>query len=893
MALGAAQDDAQTFHDLTAHETVLQLGTDHLTGLSGQEAERRLGVQGPNSLPAERGEGPVRRFARQLNSPLIYVLIASGIITLLLGEKVDSTVIFAVVLVNAVVGFVQESKAESALEALRSMVHTDATVIRDGVQRSIPSEEIVPGDLVLLEAGDRVPADLRLIEENQLRTDESALTGESLPVEKNHHLLAAGAVIADRVNMGYSGTLVTNGSGRGIAVATGTHTEIGKIHGLVGSADAVETPLTRKLSKFSMQLTILILGLAVLAFIVGVARGESASDMFVAVVALAVGAIPEGLPAAVAITLAIGVSRMAQRRAVIRRLPVVETLGSATVICSDKTGTLTENRMTVQGIWTADGTLAQIGDGVDSLGPDPTGAARCCLVVGANCNDAWLGEAGETLGDPTETAMLVVAQQHGVIPRGLERVAALPFSSERQYMATVHVDPSTGGQLLMVKGAVERVLEVSAWQMTASGTTEAIDPTAVHEAAEDLARQGMRVLATAVQRDPDDDVIDRLMAGDAGGMIFTGLQAMIDPPRSTAADAVASCHAAGLSVKMITGDHATTAAAIARRIGILPPSEDGGVLVGNELERIDDTDLPDAAERTSVFARVTPDQKLRLVRALQSRDHVVAMTGDGVNDAPALKQADIGVAMGVVGTEAAKDAADMVLTDDDFATIEAAVEEGRGVFDNLTKFIVWTLPTNLGEGLVILVAILLAAELPILPTQILWINMTTAVALGLTLAWEPKEPGIMERPPRNPHDPIVSRPMVVRTALVSALLLVGSWWVFRAEVDGGSSLEASRTAAVNVFVMVEAFYLFICRSLTRPSWRVGLLSNPYLVVGVTLQAIGQLALTYLPAMNTLFQTAPIGWDSWLRIVLVAIAMSLVVAIHKYLANGRRSGGQTV
>jgi cation-transporting ATPase F len=886
MALGAALDDVQTFHDLTAHEALLLLESDHRAGLGVQEAARRLDVYGPNSLPRARSAGPVRRFLRQLNSPLVYVLIVAGIVTLLLDELVDSAVIFAVVLVNAVVGYVQESKAESALEALRSMVHTSATVVRGGTQRSIASEELVPGDLVLIEAGDRVPADLRLISENHLKIDESALTGESLPVDKNHHLLEPDTVVADRVNMAYSGTFVTNGSGTGIVVATGGGTELGEIHRLVSSTQAVDTPLTRKLATFSAQLTVLILGLAVLAFVVGVAQGQPADDMFVAVVALAVGAIPEGLPAAVAITLAIGVSRMAQRRAVIRRLPVVETLGSATVICSDKTGTLTENRMTVQVVWTADGTSAEIREGADAVGAEPSGAARCCLLIGANCNDAWLDEDGAPFGDPTETAMLTVAQQHGVMPRGLERVGALPFSSERQYMATVHVDPSTGGRLLMIKGAVERVLHVSSRQMTQDGSTEPLAPAAVLDAAEQLASRGMRVLATAVQRDPDDDALDRLMRGEPGDMTFAGLQAMIDPPRSTAAEAVRSCHAAGLSVKMITGDHATTAGAIARSIGILTGSDDDGVLVGSELERIDDADLPDAAERASVFARVTPDQKLRLVKALQSRDHVVAMTGDGVNDAPALKQADIGIAMGIVGTEAAKDAADMVLTDDDFATIEAAVEEGRGVFDNLTKFIVWTLPTNLGEGLVILVAILLSAELPILPTQILWINMTTAVVLGLTLAWEPKESGIMARPPRNPRAPLFGRPLVARTVVVSMLLVAGSWWVFRYEVDSGSSLDASRTAAVNVFVMVEAFYLFSCRSLTRPGWHAGLLSNPYLVGGVGLQAVGQLALTYVPGMNTLFQTAPIGWDSWLRIVLVAVVVSAVVALDKYLGAGR-------
>jgi cation-transporting ATPase F len=885
MAPRAPVDDVQTFHALTAHEAVALLDSDHRAGLEPDEARQRLERVGPNQLPQARGAGPVRRFVRQLNSPLVYVLIVAGVVTLLLGELVDSSVIFGVVLVNALLGFVQESKAESALEALRSMVHTRATVIRGGAQLSIPSEEIVPGDLVRVEAGDRVPADLRLISETQLRIDESALTGESLPVTKNHALLSPETAMADRLNMAYSGTLVTDGSGTGLAVATGGDTELGQIHRLVGSTETTTTPLTRQLGTFSAQLTVIILGLAVLAFVVGVLRGEPAGEMFIAVVALAVGAIPEGLPAAVAITLAIGVSRMARRRAVIRLLPAVETLGGATVICTDKTGTLTENRMTVQAIWTPDGHLTTTRPGADGGPAEPVDseAGRWCLLVGANCNDAWLTDDGTPLGDPTETAMLTVAERHGVAARGLERRGTLPFSSERQLMATTQLDPSTADELVMVKGAVERVLALCAGQMTHEGSSEPLDAPAALAAAEGLAARGMRVLATAVQWRPDGDVLDRVAHGEAGSLVLTGLQAMLDPPRSTARAAVRSCHDAGLSVKMITGDHATTAAAIGRDVGILIEGDEGGVLTGSELERIDDDGLPDAAERATVFARVTPEQKLRLVRALQSRDHVVAMTGDGVNDAPALKQADIGIAMGVTGTEAAKDAADMVLTDDDFATIEAAVEEGRGVFDNLTKFIVWTLPTNLGEGLVILVAILLNADLPILPTQILWINMTTAVALGLTLAWEPKEPGIMSRPPRDPRAPLFGRPLVARTVLVSVLLVLGSWWVFRYEIAAGSSLDVSRTAAVNVFVMVEAFYLFSCRSLIRPGWRTGLLTNPWLLLGVVVQAVLQLALTYVPAMNTLFHTAPIGWETWLRILGVAAVVAAVVAVDKRLA----------
>ncbi|MEQ6903651.1 HAD-IC family P-type ATPase [Nocardioides sp. YIM 152588] len=888
MGPAAAVDEVRSHHALTAHEVLLLLDVDHLDGLTQEEAHRRLDVFGPNQLPEPRTAGPVLRFLRQLHSPLVYVLIVSGAVTVLLGQYVDASVIFAVVVVNAVVGFLQESKAEAALDSLRAMVHTEALVVRDGRRQSVASERLVPGDLVLVEAGARVPADLRLVVQAELEADESALTGESLPVAKDEVVLEPDTAVADRRNMLYAGTLVTSGTGTGVVVATGGDTELGEIHRLVGSAATLATPLTRKLATFSGWLTVVILGLAAVTFAVGVARGEAAADMFTAAVALAVGAIPEGLPAAVTITLAIGVGRMARRRAVIRRLPAVETLGGATVICSDKTGTLTENRMTVRELWTAsqEVVLPEHGTaGAPSHRSDE--ALRWCLEVGANCNDSRLAEDGQGLGDPTETAMLVAARWFGVVPHGLPRVDALPFSSERQFMATLHRLP-TGGEALMVKGAVERVLDLCAAELAADGTPHRIDRERVHAEAERLAGRGMRVLATAVAADPAPGVLGQMGRGDTvPGLAFAGLQAMLDPPRPTARDAVRSCRTAGLEVKMITGDHAATAEAIARRIGLLADGEPGAVLVGAELEAISDEDLPAAVERAAVFARVSPAQKLRLVEALQARHHVVAMTGDGVNDAPALKQADIGVAMGLGGTEAAKDAGDMVLLDDDFATIEAAVEEGRGVFDNLVKFIVWTLPTNMAEGMVLLVAILQGAVLPILPTQILWINMTTAVALGLMLAWEPKEPGIMERPPRDPRRSLLTAPVIVRTLLVSALLVIGTRLLFDYEIGIGTPVESARTVAVNLFVTVEAFYLFSCRSLNGPSWRAGAFSNRWLLVGVTVQAVGQLALTYLPAMNALFHTAPIGWESWLRILLVAALTSVVVALDKRRLRGRQ------
>jgi cation-transporting ATPase F len=890
-------------HGLAAHEVVLLLETDAHHGLNHQEADGRLARYGPNALPPAKGAGLLMRILSQFHNPLIYVLIAAGVITAALGEYVDSSVIFGVVIINAIIGFIQESKAEAALEGLRSMAQTQATVIRDGRRRTIASEELVPGDLVLLEAGDKVPADLRLIRLAELRINESALTGESAPVTKDEIVLPEAIPVADRHNMAYSGTLVTTGTGTGIVIATGAETELGQIHRLVGAAQVLDTPLTQKLAGFSKILTVAILALSAATFAVGLIRGYDAVDTFTAAVALAVGAIPEGLPAAVTITLAIGVARMARRRAVIRRLPAVETLGGTTVICSDKTGTLTENQMTVRTVWTPSGSYDVTGSGYAPAGGlhnaagtdfpiDGDQALRWSLLTGAACNDAGLthedGRWG-IAGDPTEGAMLVVAGKAGLgtdqVKTMLPRVATIPFSSERRYMATLHRDstgPFTADHVVLAKGAVERMLDLCSAQMDADGGVHALDHAAVLRAAADLADQGLRVLATAMRpaAGPDDFDEDGL----PGSMLLTGLQAMLDPPRAQATAAVAACHTAGINVKMITGDHAATATAIARQVGLLNRSDatTDMVLTGSDLVALPVEDFPDAVDRATVFARVSPEQKLRLVEALQSRGHVVAMTGDGVNDAPALRQAGIGVAMGASGTEVAKDAADMVLTDDDFATIEAAVEEGRGVFDNLTKFITWTLPTNIGEGLVILAAIMFGAALPILPTQILWINMTTAVALGLMLAFEPKEPGIMTRPPREPDQPLLTRALMLRILLVSALLVAGSWWLFEFERTHGASLAEARTAAVNVFVVVEAFYLFSCRSLTHSAWRIGLFSNRWVIVGVTVQAIGQLAITYLPAMNSLFGTAPIGGDVWLRILGIAVAASLVVAVDKRL-----------
>jgi cation-transporting ATPase F len=885
-------------HALTAHEVLLVLETDATDGLSQEEARSRRERFGPNRLPAAASGGWLLRVARQFHNPLVYVLLVAGVVTLVLGEVVESVVIFGVVLVNALVGYLQEAKAEAALDALRDLVRTTARVVRGGRILALDSEDLVPGDLVRIEAGDKVPADLRLTRETDVEADESALTGESVPVVKDELTLRADTVVADRRNMLYSGTLVTRGSGTGVVVATGAATEMGQIHRLVGAVDPLATPLTRRLAEFSRILTGIILGLAAVTFLIGIARGEPWPDMFTAAVALAVGAIPEGLPAAVTITLAIGVGRMARRRAVVRRLPAVETLGSTTIICTDKTGTLTKNEMTVVEVWTAAGTHQVKGVGYSADGqlldpeghapdPDTTGALGALLDVGVLCNDANVREAEGTqhvVGDPTEAALVVLAEKAGRHPARVRshwrRLEEVPFSSEEQCMRVRCGDGDR--DRVLVKGAVERVLELCTQQRGADGTPRPLDRDRVLQMADDMAARGLRVLAAAEGiADPEGRPLSEV-----ADLELVGLFAMQDPPRPAAAAAVAACRRAGITVKMITGDHAGTATAVAEAVGLLGTEDTATVLTGSELARLPDAELADRVDSAKVFARVSPEQKLRLVEALQAHHHVVAMTGDGVNDAPALRQADIGVAMGQGGTEVAKEASDMVLTDDDFATIEAAVEEGRGVFDNLTKFIVWTLPTNMAEGMVVLTAIVFGATLPILPVQILWINMTTAVALGLMLAFEPKEAGIMTRPPRDPHAPLLSRALVERILLVSAVLVGGSWWVFHWELGDGSSVEVARTAALNLFVVVEAFYLINCRSLTSSIWAIGWLSNRWVIAGLAVQAVGQLALTYVPVMQTLFDTAPLDVTAWLRILAIGLLSWVVVTVDKRMRRNR-------
>ena len=885
------------WHAQSTESAARQLGVDCASGLDEAEAAARLDRHGANRLTERPGKPAWQRFLAQLTQPLVLVLIAAGTITAGLGETVDASVIFGVVMVNALIGYWQEAKAEGALAALARSVATLVTVRRGGLRKQLDAGQLVPGDIVMLAAGDRIPADLRMLQQHELQTDDSMLTGESQPVRKHAAPLHADTELAERSNMAWAGTTVVAGQGSGLVIATGDHTETGRIAGLIAAAPDLVTPLTRKMVRFSNWLLWAIGGLAALTFAVGLARGETAFAMFMAAVALAVGAIPEGLPAAVTVTLAIGVARMARRKAIIRHLPAVETLGSTTVICSDKTGTLTENAMTVRVLWCGGEGYALSGHGYspegdirhDEMAADMGGALRECLVACALCNDASLrSEHGRWLitGDPTEAALLVAARKGGLDEHTLNallpRVDVLPFDANRQYMATAHAPD--GEHILYVKGALERLLPLCVDQLASDGRSVPLDTSAIEHAAQAYAEQGMRVLLLARRLLPE---AAPLTEAAVARLSVIGLVGMIDPPRKAVIAAIRNCHSAGIRVKMITGDHAVTALAIARQIGL----DAGRALTGRELAGLDDTALAEVAHAVDVFARVEPEQKLRLVRALQGRGNVVAMTGDGVNDAPALKQADIGVAMGLGGTEVAKGAAAMVLTDDNFASIEAAVEEGRGVWDNLVKFITWTLPTNFGEGLVIVAAILAGATLPITPLQILWINMTTAVLLGLPLAFEPIEKGIMRRPPRRLDQPVLDAALIRRIVLVSFLLLAGAFGLFLRELAQGQTLAEARTVAVNVFVMVEAAYLFNCRSLTRGFWKQGLFSNLWLWAGVGSMMLLQLAMTYLPVMNQLFGTAPIGVAEWLEITLVALFSSSVIALEKWLTYRRAASSK--
>jgi calcium-translocating P-type ATPase len=843
-------------------------------GLTAREAARRLADHGPNRLPEMQARGPLVRFLRHFHNVLIYVLIGAAVVTGALQHWVDTGVILAVVLANAVIGFIQEGKAEAAMAAIRGMLAPKAAVLRDGRRVSVDGADLVPGDIVLLEAGDKVPADLRVIEARGLASQEAILTGESVPVQKDQSPVAADAALGDRRSMLWSGTLITQGTARGLVVATGSGTEIGRIGGLLAGVEQLTTPLVAQIDHFARWLSFLILLVAGLLLVWGYYVGHMPfADLFMVIVGVAVAAIPEGLPAVMTITLAIGVQAMARRHAIVRRLPAIEAIGSVSVICTDKTGTLTRNEMVVAAAETAEGVFAVNGEGYA-----PTGAITLAgdlerlARAAALCNDAslhrkdgiWMVE-----GDPMEGALMAFAGKVGGDPAA-RRLDAIPFDSRHRFMAVLTEGPQ--GRVTHVKGAPERVLRMCG----------GIDIHHWHERAEAMARRGLRVLALADRAERGERIDAATLEG---SLTFLGLVGLIDPPRPEAIAAVAECRAAGIRVKMITGDHAGTAAAIAAQIGLANPHR---VLTGADLDKLDDAQLALEVADVDIFARTSPEHKLRLVTALQAHGLSVAMTGDGVNDAPALKRADAGIAMGLKGSEAAKEAADLVLADDNFASIAAAVREGRTVYDNLKKVISWTLPTNAGESMVVVLALLLGLALPITAVQILWTNLITGITLGLALAFEPTESGTMARPPRARNRAILSGSLVWHVVLVAVLFLAAVFGIFTYAIDKGYSLPLAQTMAMNTLVVLEIFHLFFIRNIhsTSLTWAAARGTRVVWTVVIAITA-AQFAVTYLPPLQAVLGTRPVPLMDRALIVAIGATFFVLIEIEKQIRLGLR------
>lgn len=841
-------------------------------GLSPEEAARRLSVHGPNLLPEAARRGPLWRFLIQFHNVLIYALLGAAAVTAAMQHWVDMGVILAVVLANAVIGFLQEGKAEAALAAIRNMMPPRAAVLRSGKRISVSAAELVPGDVILLEAGDKVPADLRLLEVRGLSAQEAILTGESVPVSKSVEPAARDAPLGDRQSMLWSGTLVTQGTATGLVVATGSATEIGRIGGLLAAVEQLTTPLVAQMDHFARWLSFLILLAAALLLVYGYFVGHHDFAMvFMTVVGVAVAAIPEGLPAVMTITLAIGVQAMARRNAIVRRLPAIEAIGSVSVICTDKTGTLTRNEMMVAAAETPDGRFTITGEGYAPQGTiTPEGDLGRLARAAALCNDAALHCRGGhwiVEGDPMEGALLAFAGKAGGDHRR-QRIDAIPFDSRHRFMAVLSDGP--GGPVLHVKGAPERVLRMC----------KSIDVAFWHARAEALARCGLRVLALAERQEAGPCIEARSLEG---SLTFLGLVGLVDPPRAEAVAAVAECRAAGIRVKMITGDHAGTAVAIAAQIGLANHSR---VLTGTDLDRLDDAQLQMEVVSVDVFARTSPEHKLRLVTALQANGLSVAMTGDGVNDAPALKRADAGIAMGLKGSDAAKEAADLVLADDNFASIAAAVREGRTVYDNLKKVISWTLPTNAGESATVVLALLLGLALPVTAVQILWINLITAVTLGLALAFEPTEPGTMARPPRRRDAPILSGQLIWHVVLVAGLFLAAVFGVFSYAIDKGHSLALAQTMAMNTLVVLEIFHLFFIRNIHGASFKWTAVRGTRVVWGVVIAVTAaQFAVTYLPPLQLALGTEAVAFWDGVLIVATGVVFLAIIEIEKQIRLG--------
>ena len=885
------------WHAMTVDEVLKRLETDAKQGLDAGAAAKRLQQYGANRLPEGKKRGPWLRFLAQFNNILVYVLLAAGFTKLMLNLWIDASVILGVVVINGILGFVQEGKAEEALDSIRNMLSAEARTVRGGEARLIPSEELVPGDVVLLESGDKVPADLRLVEVKNLQTEEAALTGESVPTSKTVNPVSAKATVGDRDDMAFSGTMAVSGRAAGVVVATGSQTELGRINQLLAGVSSLETPLLRQIRKFGNAITAVIAVVSVLVFSYGhFVKNMEFVKLFQAVVGIAVSVIPEGLPALITITLAIGVQRMAQRNAIIRRLPAVETLGSVSRICSDKTGTLTLMEMMVVSAATAETSYRISGEGYAPEGEierdgQPAGKDPVLELLGRVsllCNDAGLFEEEgkwKVEGDPTEGALYPFANKIGMDRQAEQaaypRIDAIPFESEHKFMATLH-QGANGKQVLLVKGAPEVILSHCDRQQTSDGRQQPLDVARFDHASDKLAGQGERVLALA-WLDNAGMAAGNLSAADLPkNLVLLGLVGLLDPPRKEAIEAVKECHGGGIRVTMITGDHRITAAAIAKMLGI---GDGVTAITGTEIEEMDSATLQERVRDVDVFARASPEHKLRLVKAIQANKQIVAMTGDGVNDAPALKKADIGVAMGIKGTEVTKEAAGMVLADDNFASISAAVREGRTVFNNVEKAILFMLPTNVAQALVIMVAIFLGFIVPITAPQILWVNMVSSVALALVVAFEPHERDVMNRPPRVADRPILTAFGLWRVVFVGLALLAFTLWVFFWMKSLDVADEVARTAAVNAITMGQAFYLLNCRYLVDSSLSFKAhRENKYLPLGIGALVVLQLLFTYAPPLQSLFETASLPLWVWPRLFLGGFVFFLVVEAEKLIVR---------
>jgi len=886
------------------------------TGLSSSESKVRLEVYGYNELKFKK-RSTLIRFLMQFHSALIYILLAAAFVTTILDMRMDTAVILAVVLANTIIGFIQEGKAESSVEALEKMMTPECTVLRDGEKNIIPARDLVPGDVVLLEGGNKVPADLRLFYAKNMSADEAALTGESVPVKKNVEPISKPDLSpADQCCMAFSGTFITRGSGQGVVVGTGEQAEIGKIAKLMKETRKITTPLMRKMADFTRFLVIAILAIAALNFILALLFGFPLEYSFLASVSLAVAAIPEGLPAILTITLAFGVTAMVRKNALIKRLPAAETLGCTTVICTDKTGTLTKNQMTVSRIYCGGKEYSVSGVGYEPSGafildnraitPEKEGGELIeTLKAGYLCSNASLAENKDEggysiVGDPTEGALVVSASKAGITEH-LPRLDEIPFLAEQQCMATLHEGANKNENVVYVKGSPERVLRMCQNQLV-NGSTAPLRSEEIMAEADEMAGEALRVLGMAYKLVPNGE--RALNSDDLKGLTFLGLQGMIDPPREEAIEAVQKCKRAGIKVVMITGDHAQTAKAIAYRLGI-GEGEDR-VITGEELSRMSDDKLYEVVDTVSVYARAAPEHKFRIIKQLRRRGHIIAATGDGVNDAPALKAADIGIAMGITGTEVSKEAADMILTDDNFASIVSAVEEGRHVFDNIKKVILYTLPTNGGQTMLVLGAILLAPFiflfnphrggcLPIEPVQILYINLLDAVALALTLIKEPKEKGLLDRPPRNPKERITDSPFFKKVGLVSVVMAVAGFLMFyyfgEPAISGSVAdpellLARARTAAFTTVMLVHICYIFTARSITESAFKFSPFSNKWVLIGVAITLVLQLTIIYaLPSIGVNpFRTAPLPAEWWIPMILVSLPMFFIIEFEKFLTK---------